>query len=64
MVCIFSIIDKQKLFITVVRSLTVTKEDGNDDVLTLGGTSGGGLSKVMSLIFFTLPSRVFLKCDK
>jgi hypothetical protein len=52
----FSIIDKRKLSITVVRSFTVTKEDGDDDVLTLGGTSGGGVSKVMSLIFFTLPS--------
>jgi hypothetical protein len=62
--CIFSIIDKWKLSITIVRSLTVTKEDGGNDVLTLVGTSGGGVSKVTSLIFFTLPSRFFLKCDK
>jgi hypothetical protein len=64
MFCIFSIIDKRKLSIMVARSLTVTKEDGDDDVLSLGDNSGGGVSKVTSLIFFTLPSRFFLKCDK
>jgi hypothetical protein len=34
----------------VVRSLTGTKEDGGDDVLTFGGTSGGGVLKLTSLI--------------
>jgi hypothetical protein len=44
MFCIFSIIAKRKLSMTVVRSLAVTKEDGDVDVLTVIGTSGGGAS--------------------